>query len=585
MRHLFTVIICGLAFAQCQAVEPVSQDTIRRLAVPNDAYVLALADLQKIPLEIAPLIRYIWVPGANTQDIQVVTEALNDISRASNLLRPALVANGQLLRIRIDLLAPAAKDQVEWIDTWEQLRFDPFFNILLPKQVVTQILKLPKSAHPICRVKWEGKFHETPLSELDLTGVDVVRIAGGHLDPITVATVQALTVSAAPIVDYRYFLWRSETTIQDSGSWKVIYGGLYYEFIGVKTAKQAGTKGTDEDLFFSNLGIGDAKNGISAEQALKDLPSENRGAIFKSNVTGKPRRWDLINSRLGRPLSNIAIVSITHDIRDQDTTSLDSNPLKNLVKIKDAAREVLWTHENGTQRGVLFDGNGVLQREVPPDIATNRMIPDPNSPRLEPNMGCKQCHRKSGFGGWQPLSNDVTTLLKKRKLDIFGDLTQLNRSLAETNDEIAAQYLADPTVTLQRLREDQNRIGLRITGPWKDGANDFQVNVAEVSAKHLVGVYQAHRYDPVTPRKALRELGFDVPDAKAVELLNTLLPQDRESEFGGVIPEDVSIGALKEGLPIPRELWDQAYAFAAVRAMKSLAKMKESLPQSKEGKK
>jgi hypothetical protein len=216
----------------------------------------------------------------------------------------------------------------------------------------------------------------------------------------------------------------------------------------------------------------------------------------------------------------------------------------------------------------LFNGDGVRQDEVPPDVAVDSTIPAPHTRRLQAAIGCIRCHGTDGSDGWKPLQNDVKTLLSG-KLDLLGDLTQRNRIASDVLDRLSGLYQGDFAKNLRRARDDVAEVTLKATGPWPDAKD--QTDAAKVAAVKVADEYAAYNYDLVDAQSALRELGIDAGKSESLQLIGMLLPPDERAAFADVILEDPRIAALKAGLGINRSDWALVYGFAAERAQKNLA--------------
>lgn len=540
------------------------------------------------------------------------------------------------LNFRQQRWAPTEADLNEWLVLWEELGFDPAFARLvtkdqlrfsginakdLPKRkvaktVIRHVVVSPEREreerrwldHPGGRFTFPddsgrvlddlkpGRYDarllfkvpaverdvvETVEEEVADVDFDVLRFDPEHVDQRNFQALKLLTGSRAPVVEHRYFLTRVLATIKgqlnaketDSKVFKAVFGGLYYEFRGVRKAKDVlgkDTKATDLDLFFQQLGIGSINGKESQEQLFDRLRSDQRVAVFRSGVTGKPRDVVMFQTPAAKETSGWG--AITGDIRD-DQIDIGDRSVANLLKPRRAAREALFPGANGFQIAALFNGDGVLQDEVPHEVADDSTIPHPHTQRLQPAIGCIRCHGTDGSDGWKPLRNDVKTLMKRGKLDIFGDLTG-RRFNDDTIDRLVGLYQGDFTKNLTRARDDVAEVTLRATGPWKQGRED-QSEVAKVASQRLADEWAEYNFDLVTPHVALKELGFDVPAAHSVAVLRRLLLPDLDqadvNQAGQLFfQEDVRVGALLEGLGINRADFALSYHGAAVRAKRTM---------------
>ncbi|MDE2215388.1 MAG: hypothetical protein KGJ61_09800, partial [Candidatus Omnitrophica bacterium] len=467
------------------------------------------------------------------------------------------------LLMRFDIRQYSPRD-TQWVDTWEKLAFDPRFNVLVtPGTRKFASLTFPgKDFHESYEWKietvkdiWPGGKDDdgvffpkgTPYEWQRKTKIikgGVIRIPNHpQIDQLI-----ALTGSQAPIVTDRYFILRALGTVQDTGTAKEIYGGLYYEFTGIRSKS---SKGTDEDALFESIGIGNIDAGITAKAIFDKLRSDQRAAMFRSAVTGNPRRIDFFRGLAGRLDTTSGLVVVTHDLKQQDV-DIDVHPVANLLDFKDAAREIIFEKPNGLHGYALTDGKGKLQDAAPDDVVRDFTIPAPHSSRLQGATSCIACHEAEGSDGWKRFTNDVKTLTK-RGLNIFGD--QANPDQSDTVDRLKGLYDGDPERALQKGRDDYAAAVLRATGPWKGSVNN--VDVVKQAATRITKLWRDYKYDLVTPAVALREMGMDANPETAAMTFARVIPASS--------PEDVRIASLRLGVPIPRADWDLVYSFALSR--------------------
>lgn len=529
------------------------------LLSPGQAIVLAATDIQSLTPQQRLTTRYLFDSKGGKEWVQSMTGTLNRISRNYDPCRPVPLANNRLLRVDLLSLISETKDLQAIIDTWDELRFEPMVNLLLTPELVPNIMAQPSRPQAILRV--DGKFTTLPFEKLDLTA-DVLRFSKVPIE------LQIALNTTAPIVSGSYFENRVLSTIKDKGAFLFIWGGLYYEFNGIKRSKVKGV--TDEDLFFSEI-LGVGGQGVKAQDIYDRLRSEQRVAMFRSDVTGKPRQIDFLpalNRRIGDGING---VSVTHDVADQDIQTIH-HALLSLRKqvFKDKAREIIWIKSNGFNGYLLIKAeDGSIQDEVPFDIANDTMIPGANTKRLQAGVSCMRCHETiAGHSGWIPVRNDVQTLLKEG-LDVFGDVSQPNKSVFDTLRELGSQYKGNPVKFFQGARNNFQSSLLEATGPWKGTPTD----IVTVAAKYTINSYNDYAFESITPSKALKELGFEsIPDEKAQDFLKVLLKPDKNSVVLGILPEDVRIFALTHGIPIYRKDFAMILSFAQFRAEQELLK-------------
>jgi len=546
-----------------------AKPAVRRVSTPSDAVLTALADAERLSPFEARFVRYLWLPGGTVQELKDAALSLNIVSRATVPLRLPPVAGLLLARVDLRQFAPRQQDLEDWLRLWEDFQFDPFFALLVTRDTLNLLTPAVRARVAESRLSRD----RTLLGALvagHARAAETLRFTSPGVDARALARLGLLTGSQAPVVAAPYFQARVLTTIKDKGLYALLFGGRYYEFAGIQ--KAADVKGkeeaTDEDLFFERLGIGNIAAGVNAAQFFETLRSDQRLAMFRSGVTGKPRRVDLFHTPSGR--ETVSWGAITHDVRDQDI-DVGSHPVLNLLNAVDQAREAIFDRVNGTHIYALFDGQGKLLDEAGADVAVDRTVPAPHAPRLQCALSCMACHETEGSDGWKSMTNEVKQLLggKYTKLDVFGDLSQRDRLLTDPLDRLAGLYAGDFSKNLRRARDDYAETVLKITGPWPESKD--QVDVVKIAVSHLVTSTRGYQYDLVDAQRALRELGWEVPRDQATAFLGTLLPPDERSAVGAILPEDPRLAALKEGLGIPRADWALVYSFAAERAQRAEA--------------
>ncbi len=536
---------------------------IKSAPAPADAVAYALADIATVAKGDQPFQRYVWVPDANKDNLAEVKYALNLVSRGTVLYSPKVVAGGRLVRTDLRLLAPKSdggnKDLVEILQIWEKYAFDPYFHIIrttddaLPTNAKL-LRNLDGDPDGSKRLEYEGeKWFVSPggksyqLVEGDWVPKKLVfakkqnvAVAGAHVGLDQHVLLQGLTQSNAPVVRYDWWLIKTLT---------VLDGGFYYEWIG---AKKSDVKGkTDLRVFLDKFGAGD--------ELVAGLRADQRAAMFKSRVTGRPRRIDVWRGQGVRPDSGTGIVSLTYDTKEGDVTA-DTDPFRSLLNLKAAAGELILEKSNGMHAFALFKlDDETLQDSAPDNVVKDHTIPAPYTARLEPAISCIRCH--APFDGWQPFQNEVKLLLSgggAGGLDVFDELSEKKRSRQDILDRLAGLYSGDLTKTFRRGRDDYSDAVFQVT----DG-----LSVPKAGAS-LSATFSKYRYTDVDAGTAALELGYDVPREKAVYYLNLILPP-LNKDIQGIAPEDPILGALKMGLSIQRFQWEIVYPDAALRAMLS----------------
>jgi hypothetical protein len=561
----------------------------KRAGVPMDAVALALDDVSQAAHH-APYFRYVWIPSGDKDEAAAVDVAVNTaISRSPLPIKGVRLGGNQLLRYDLRLLAPQDADLKRLTELWEQFeKNEPYFLIqgeaVKAVVIVTEESGIHTGEKSLGRVKpgesleylgdmtdaqddWfrvrfaggEGYILQSKAKK-EATKTKA-RVMGPHCGEEAAQLVIA-THSQVPIVRHDYFTRTVLSTLD---------GGLYYEFRGIEESPDENL--SDIEHFLETFA------GVT-EADIAKLRSDQKVAMFRSQVTGKPRSVVMFSGAQGRISVNQGLVMITQDMRDADVDPL-ADPMLNLLKFKFPAIELFAEMQNGMLAYGLYTGDingdgkydpthgeGELVRSAPDDIATDHTVPVPHTGRLQPAISCIRCHNtKRGElqpEGWLDLTNDVQTLLKSR-LDVFGEKGD-GFPNQDTIDRLAGLYAGDLSKPLRRARDDFSEAMLRLTG----NPGDETASAVTVAHDRIVKTYHTYWYDLVTPEIACRELGFSVDgNPAAITLLKKLLPPLAPDELG-IAPEDARLGALKAGVSINRLQWEAVYADAAARTINTL---------------
>ena len=551
-------------------------------SIPIDAVAMALQDAVSVQTAL-PFVRWIWVQSGAKEDYQALCDTLAKVTRnAPADTRPVLVG-GILARVDLRAYYPSVVDVSEVLGLWEQLRFDPKLSYILTKDTL-RLLTVEQRQIKIRRSKIEWDWVRDPKDDtkgkwvakgrkVELTPVgelkDFVaeRVNNGNVEAAGYSKLQAATLSEAPIVSADYFVSRVLDTIKDQKDGKdtvfsLVYGGLYYEFRGIRKVdkKLLGDKATDLDQLLFDLGIG--AKGETYKQTFDRLQSDQAAVLYRRRVNGKKCRIRWFPSLAARPTGSQSVVFITEDLRDQDI-DLGNDPVANLVNAEVAAYEVIFVGANGQLGYALYNGAGARLDEAAPDVATDRLVPSPHGTRLRSAISCIRCHSIEG-DGWQEFKNDALVLLANR-FAVFGDLTDADQAIFETLGRLKGQYSGDPQFLLNDLRKHHARAVLQATGKWDKSAGGRQLDVASLSAARISAMFARERYDPVSPAVALQQLGAPVAE-KPLEALQALIPKESAPLVNGIRREDPRIMGLLAGLSINAYDFALSYSFMLDRA-------------------
>lgn len=497
MRWL-AICVCGLVLYAIFATALRAQEKATPVATPSDAVGWALADIATMPSSERPFQRYVWIPPwGDPSWIGATNWAVSTAASHSQVIQLGQVlANGWMLRYDLRRLCPKVEQLAKLISTWDQLAIeDPYFHV--------------------------------PVSN---SGVKAAVLAP-HLEQPAAVALSGLSASGGAIYRADWLLFRMLSTLE---------GGRYYDFLQVERRPK---NGTAQAVWLASLGVYEAET--------QKLTADQRSAIFRSGVTGKPRRTDVFYG-LGRGGN---IVSVTHDLADEDI-NVRQHPIRNLLAFADRAREIIVQRPNGTHAFALFDGNGALQDSVPDNIARDTTVPGPHTARLQPAISCIRCH--GPHDGWQPLGNDVTKVLASG-LDVFSDLADAHRSRVQIVDTLVSLYAGDLDAAdgpLGRARRDYLSTTFRIVGgPRLNDAGPKPTSVVAKVSEDIGRIYASYRYDLVTPERAALELGTKggtINDALGPPIAGTAV--------------DPIIGTLRAGVSVNRADWETVYGDAALAA-------------------
>lgn len=284
------------------------------------------------------------------------------------------------------------------------------------------------------------------------------------------------------------------------------------------------------------------------EAASKALNADQRTALFDSGITGKPRRIDRLQGLGGR--WGTGLIVQTWDLLDESVSPL-KHPMYNLIATQPDGGELIAEKPNGLHHYALFDFPGQsLLREAPPELAADHTIPPPpagpGTSRLAAGISCVRCHNT--VDGWHGAGNDVQRLLAAGT-DITDDILGIDQP--EAVERIAGLYAGDFMARLRLGRIDYENAVRRATIQPGLPAGLSVKEAGEV----VSGVYAHYWWSRVDAKRALAEVGRTDKD------FDEVFPRD--SERG----TNVVIEALRAGIEVRRQDWNQVYPAAMSEAM------------------
>jgi hypothetical protein len=503
INWLTVAVICLFVIVGWLFIDRVQGQEIGKwVPTPAEAVGWALGDLAAVGEADRPFQRYVWLPPwADERWIAAVNFSVNTAASHSAVIQLATpCANGWLMRYDMRRLAPSIEQLQKLLTTWDGLALqDPYFHVPLINSKVPAAVLAPH-----------------------LRQQEAVALAG-------------LSLSTGAIYRADFLLVKMLSTLE---------GGKYYDFLQVPRKVAANTN--PQSAWLSTLGV--------FEATTKSLAADQRTAIFRSGVTGKPRRIDVFYG-LGRGGN---LVTITHDIGDEDVDA-GQHPIRNLLAFDDRGREAIVSRPNGTHAFALFDDSGNFVDSVPDNIATDHTVPAPHTKRLQSAISCIRCH--GPHDGYQPFGNDVQTILRSR-LDVFSDLAGNGVTREQVVDRLAGLYAGQldvPDGPIGRGRRDYSAAVYRIVG----GAYGDAPSVVTAASDHVSGIFANYRYDVVSPQRACMELGLSVEPNQGIAGLEKMMG----NEIGVAI--DPISGTLRAGIAVNRSDFEHVYADLALTASRN----------------
>ncbi len=527
-----------LTLAAIQATEGVTKVT-----APKDAVAVVAADLAATDEHDRPYQRYIWLPPwiETNSAARATVFAVNTTSRASILVQPVIATDVYIRYDLRQLVDDHDDDLARFTRVWDEVslldsRFYAAVEILIGVDVVRQhgksFFSCPRCGKRYQTTKTSGLCKCSQCAtRFRIPGDHNPKAGHGrqlapHLGLDQIGGLVLLSGIATPIVSADVFVTYALSAID---------GGRYYDLVGIS--------GLNKRQWLATLG---------ANQKLSEnLLALRRSAITSSGVMGdKPRVVERIQGAVGDAYG-------TYDIADDsDRLDLDKHVFYNLAGFvgNHDAEEWIAERQNGLHVFALFDATGVLQTEVPPEIALAHNRPGPRSLPRGGGAGtkrlniidCTLCHASAD--GWQPFANEVAD---NKRLDVFDDFNGRDRH--EILRVLASQYRGDLDKQLADARDDYSLAVFSLVEDFGVTPKDRPVQIV---GSDIGDIYNDYYWDRVDPQRAAFELGYDCADNDtATRLLVELVSDDTPVE--GISFESYAIGRLKEGKSVRRRDFDR----------------------------
>jgi hypothetical protein len=337
------------------------------LPTPADAVAAAWKDVRALPAELGPLTRYLSLyplpPRERADAARVLSFHANSLSREPDIVPPALLAAGTLLRVNLS--------DYGWdAETWEKLaQTDPYFHTIVETEeefdqdhgyydrfgrfVVTETRRESRKVKKVVLAPW---LAETAGQKKAIAGL------------------VKLTRSQGPVLRADWFF--RKTAIQKGDA----VG--YYDFLGVGKRKA------------------DFEEAVGAELGLaKRLKKEVAGVVLRSAVALNNRRlvrfgtvtgayWQTLDAKANVDRRNFARVL-------DDGFEFD-------------ASEVIASLPNGLHAYFLANSKGQRQDTAPDFIASDSTASGTDR-RVHAGLSCVRCH--GAVGGIQEIDDWVRRLV------------------------------------------------------------------------------------------------------------------------------------------------------------------------------
>jgi hypothetical protein len=516
---------------------------------------LAAADVATLsPLD-QPFQRYVAVADKSPAFYAAFCYGLNLAANRNPLLyRPVPIAGGALLRIDLRLLAAEEKDFESLFQAYEDLdEIDPYYHAKAAATV--QTVKVKKTITVPAYRASDGRVYTTKIVEVEEAVPGEVLAPAQHAILPVIQQLHTLTKSSAPLLKAEKLLAVLLSTTND---------GRYYQFRGLQ--KSGGGK-TAEQKALELLGA-DAK-------VVANLRADERIGMLRSEVTGKPRAIEFFYGSGTRPSLGPSFVAITRDFFE-GRIDPRRHPLKNLLDYKHDAAELIGILANGMPLFAVFDGDGELVDSALDRAVTDRGVPSPHSTILQGAISCIRCHGPDD--GYKPASNHVKLMIRNG-LEIVGDTSTVDNAF-QVRQRLLGLYAGDLDEPLRIARTTQSRACWAVTGG---------IGIQDVSAK-LTDIYNEYMYAPVTPRRALRDLGYEASDVDAIRLFNRVVPRMPLDPVTGTSPESIITLALRTWRPptaknpnaaplsINRDDWEQEFQDVMLRVVEEEVRTQKGHP-------
>ena len=403
MRFIFMVLVLLLCVMPVAAQQPVTN-------TPDSSVRLASADIQVIPAETRPYIRYLSlynIPKDQRRSYaQTVSFVIHSLSRRKQHYIPVFVGNSDETVIRLNLkdynIDPKIWDELGEKGSGPRAFPEPYFHSfateIIPVETADVVLpdKVKRTATKVIRRR---KYMPAPW-----------------VDAASLAMLYAQTKSTFPM--YRADWFNVNATVEP----------LYHKFLDLgETIK------TFEKAVFAD------------EELAKKAHSQYKAVVIKSQVARNNRT--LTRS----PTFTDGYIWISNDtLKSVD----DRNYAQNILDEQFDANEIIASLPNGLQAYFVTNGKGERQDKADNEIAKDYLSADAI---VRNGRSCMACHAV----GINPIQDEVRELNKR-----FQNKEQVRLLVASEEDYYRIQDLFSSNLDLKIVRDQQiyaDAIGL-VTG-------------------------------------------------------------------------------------------------------------------------
>jgi hypothetical protein len=421
------LVILGLAFclfANSATAQPVAVESDATIYTPDTSVRYAVGDLNTLPTEHQPYIRYLSlynIPKGQRRDVaQVVSFTINSLSKRKSMYIPVFVGASNETLIRLNL-----KDYDIDPKEWDRLGREGSGAKPYPEPYFHAFVQTVDNAVTERTVK---KTRQVPYTYIDQYGRRIQGTRTETYDAIEkVPGVSSKKLELSPRVP-----WLDQTSIE------FLMRGTHSEF-PIFRADWFIVYSTVEPAYHRLLGLGDNEKDfervVFADESLAEKArGQHKAVVVKSSVT-----------RNNRTMTRSPTFTGGYFWKTKDSLrSVDErNYVQNLLDEQFDASEIIATLPNGLQAYLVTDAKGKRLDKADNEIATDYMAADKI---VRNGRSCIYCHAP----GINPIQDEIRTLNKKLQ-----NQEQVMLLVASEKDAYRIQDLFSSNLDRQITRDQQ----------------------------------------------------------------------------------------------------------------------------------